>query len=128
MTSDRDAHTRFWLRDYMPDVYGVGRPRFPSITRIRDGLGGTSTVSEVPIPFDCIDGFAEAYYGRPEAFLDPAVRRAQSGWTFLDPARVDRFVAQLGQDLADGTWDARYGHLRTQPEFIGSLRLIRAVP
>jgi hypothetical protein len=33
-----------------------------------------------------------------------------------------------GQDLTDGTWDARYGHLRTQPEFIGSLRLIRAVP
>jgi SAM-dependent methyltransferase len=128
MTSDPDAQARLWLHDYAPDLYGAERPRFPEVDHIRGVLGGTSTVSEVPIPLDCVDGFAEAYYGRPEAFLDPAVRQAQSGWTFVDPARVDRFVAQLGRDLADGTWDSRYGHLRTQPEFVGSLRLIRAVP
>jgi SAM-dependent methyltransferase len=126
MTSDCDAQGRLWLRDYAPVLYGVERPRFPTIDHIRDVLGGSSTVTDVPVPLDCIDGFAEAYYGRPEAFLDPGVRQAQSGWSFVDPSRIDRFVAQLGQHLADGTWDARYGHLRTQPEFIGSLRLIRA--
>jgi len=51
-------------------------------------------------------------------------RLACSAWSFLDQAAVERFVSHLGRDLADGTWDASYGHLRKQPEFEGSLKLI----
>jgi hypothetical protein len=36
--------------------------------------------------------------------------------------------ARLRADLADGTWDARHGHLRTQPSFDGPLRLVVAQP
>lgn len=128
MTSDRTAQHRHWAHDYAPDLYAAEGHRFPDIDQIRGVLGGTSTVTPVPVPLDCTDGFVEAYYGRPEALLDPGVRASQSGWAFIDPARVDRFVAQLRQDLDDGTWDTRYGHLRTQPEFVGSLRIITAVP
>jgi hypothetical protein len=41
---------------------------------------------------------------------------------------VDRFVRQLSEDLASGRWDAKYGHLRTQPLFDGPLRLVIANP
>jgi hypothetical protein len=34
----------------------------------------------------------------------------------------------LARDLEKGTWDVRYGHLRTQPHFEGSLRLIVGQP
>jgi hypothetical protein len=34
----------------------------------------------------------------------------------------------LRADLASGEWDRRYGHLRSQPEFVGALRLITAGP
>ncbi len=34
----------------------------------------------VPIPWDCADGFFEAYWRRPEAYLDESVRRGISGW------------------------------------------------
>jgi hypothetical protein len=44
-------------------------------------------------------------YGRPEAFLDPEVRQAQSAWDF---------------------WDRKLGHRRTQTTFTGALRLIVA--
>ena len=74
----------------------------------------------VPTPFDCQDGFAEAFHGRPEALLDPDVRRAQSAWGL---AGVDDGPA-LRDALATGEWDARHGHLRTQPEYVGSLRLV----
>jgi hypothetical protein len=37
---------------------------------------------------------------------------------------VERFVATLRRDLSDGTWDARYGRFRKQPEFDGPLRLV----
>jgi hypothetical protein len=33
-------------------------------------------------------------------------------------------IETLRRHLSDGTWDARYGRFRTQPEFDGPLRLI----
>ena len=91
-------------------------------------LGGHSTVTPVPIPIDCVDGFGEAFYARPEALLDPAVRAAQSGWAFIEQSTIDRFVDHLGSDVESAEWDRRFGHLRKQPQYIGSLRLITAVP
>jgi hypothetical protein len=40
----------------------------------------------------------------------------------------DRFTGDLSRDLADGTWDRKYGHLRTQPTFDGSLILVTSRP
>jgi hypothetical protein len=73
---------------------------------------------------DCRDGFADAFYGRPEAMLEPAVRRAQSAWSFVDDDAQAAFAARLSDDLDLGTWDERFGHLRTQPEFVGSIRIL----
>lgn len=128
MTFDSDAWSRMWLIDYIPELYRLESNRFPSIQHVCDVLGGTVDVSDVPIALDCSDGFAEAFYGRPEALLDPAARRAQSGWAFLDPAQVERAVDQLRSDVQDGTWDRRYGHLRTQSWFVGALRLVTSHP
>ena len=33
-------------------------------------------------------------------------------------------VAALAADLDSGVWDARYGTLRTQPQYLGSLYLL----
>lgn len=128
MTFDGDVLDRFWLADYAPQLIAVERTRYPAIDHIRGVLGGESTVTAVPIPIDCVDGFTEAYYARPEQFLDPAVRQSQSAWGFVSEADEERAVARLRTDLETGEWDRRYGALRTQPEFIGSLRLLTAVP
>ncbi|MEU2157183.1 hypothetical protein ABZ532_19580 [Streptomyces sp. NPDC019396] len=39
-----------------------------------------------------------------------------------------RFDERLRRDLADGTWDRRYGQLRTQGHFEGSLVIVTSVP
>ena len=80
----------------------------------------------MPIPLDCTDGFNDAYYGRPEMLLDPAARQACSAWGFVDQASVARFEDRLRGDLNSGTWDARFGELRTRPSFKGALRLVAA--
>jgi len=123
LTFDPDALDRLWLVDYLPELIASERRRFPPLQRLADVLGHC-TITELSIPLDCMDGFLEAYYGRPEAFLDPAVRRAQSSWSFLDPAIVERGLSRLRADLASGRWDRRYGQLRSQPEFAGALRLV----
>lgn len=128
MTCDPDLLERFWLTDYAPDAISTEARRYPSIERIAAGLGGTVEVSRLPIPLNCVDGFSEAYFGRPEMLLDPGARKANSAWSFVSDEAVARFEADLRRDLDDGTWDLRFGHLRTQPSFEGSLVLIVAGP
>lgn len=128
LTFDADALAAWWLADYVPELFRAEAPRYPAIDAIRLVLGGTSHAMAAPIPLDCTDGFVEAYYGRPEAILDPAVRAAQSAWQFADLELVSAGLRRLEADLADGGWDTRYGHLRTQPTFTGALRLVVAEP
>jgi SAM-dependent methyltransferase len=124
LTFDGDALDRFWLADYVPELMGAERKRYPAIDFIRKSLGTKTEVQIVRVPIDCVDGFTEAFYARPERFLDAAVRRSQSAWGFVDDAVKERFVKKLGDDLKSGAWDERYGQWRKQPFFEGSLRLI----
>jgi SAM-dependent methyltransferase len=124
LTFDGDALDRFWLAEYAPELIAAERRRYPPLSLLTEALGPGATVRSVPVPIDCADGFTEAYYARPERFLDDAVRRAQSAWSFVAPAAQARAVARLRDDLASGAWDARHGALRTTPSFDGSLRLV----
>lgn len=128
LTGDPDRLRRFWLVDYAPEVIDTEARRYPSVETLAEGLGGPVEVDVVPVPLDCTDGFNEAYYGRPEMLLDPAARRSCSAWSFVKPEAVERFARDLRRDLADGAWDARYGYLRTQPSFEGSLILVTSRP
>ncbi|GAA4183095.1 methyltransferase domain-containing protein [Streptosporangium oxazolinicum] len=128
LTFDGDALDLLWLADYVPELIAAERRRYPPIETIRSLIGRGGEVLAVPIPIDCVDGFTEAYYARPERFLDPRVRASQSAWGFVDDDTEARGIARLGEDLASGAWDARYGELRDQPEFVGSLRLVVGHP
>jgi hypothetical protein len=58
--------------------------------------------------------------------LEPDVRASQSAWGFIPPEAADRAVDRLRGELRSGAWDERFGHLRYQSTFEGSLRLIVA--
>jgi len=128
LTFDGDELDRLWLAEYAPELIAAERRRYPAIATIAAAIGRPTDVLEVPIPFDCVDGFTEAYYARPEAFLDPQVRAAQSAWGFITPEATNRAVERLRSDLTSGRWQRTYGHLRTQPQFVGALRLLVGRP
>ena len=128
LSCDPEALDRFWLAEYAPEVIATEARRYPAPAEIARLLGGRVAIDPVPIPLDCTDGFGEAYYGRPEALLDPGARLANSAWSFVGPEVHARFEAQLREDLQSGTWDARHPGLRTLAEFDGSLRLIVGLP
>lgn len=128
LTFDPDTFAHFWLHEYGPEMYEVEVERVGPIKAVRSGLGGSATVEPVPIPFDCTDGFVEAFYGRPEELLDPEVRAAQSAWGSAPPGAEERMVEALRADLDSGAWDERHGHLRTQPDYVGSLTLVVGLP
>jgi len=128
LTSDPGRLDRWWLAEYAPEVLAAEAVRYPTLERLRAGLGGRVSTAVVPVPLDCADGFNEAYYGRPERLLDRSARRSCSAWSFVPGSVHERFELELRRDLADGSWDRRFGHLRHQPTFDGSLLLVVAPP
>jgi SAM-dependent methyltransferase len=124
MTFDGDALDQWWLTEYAPELLKVESKRYPKIDWICKELGSQTEVKTIQIPIDCVDGFTEAFYARPEQMLEPEVRRSQSAWGFVDGQIQEQFVKTLEGDLKSGEWEKRHGHLRKQPYFDGSLRLI----
>ncbi len=121
LTCDPGLLDRFWLNEYAPRVIDAEARRYPPLSVLGEGLGGTLRSATVPIPLDCSDGFNEAYYGRPEMLLDAAARRSCSAWSFLDEHEQGLFAAELQRHLVGGTWDRRFGGLRARPFYEGSL-------
>lgn len=124
MTVDPGALSELWMnRDYWPEKNELESRRMPSTSELEANLPAPSIVP-IPVPRDCTDGFASAYWGRPEAILDPAVRRASSNWHETSGEAIERGLRQLQKDLQSGKWDERYGHLREKSELDVGLRLV----
>ena len=128
MTFDPQQLDNFWNANYFPELIEVEKARYPAIDFVKRSLGGKAEVVPVPIPFDCSDGFQEAFYGRPEAFLQKEVRQSQSAWGFLEDGLEEKLVKRLADDLQSGEWDRKYGHYRTEPTFTCALRLVISNP
>jgi ubiquinone/menaquinone biosynthesis C-methylase UbiE len=104
-TKDSSDPGLFWLdRDYLPERADLVVSR-PSLTQLARSIG--ARVEPVLIPWDCADGFYEAYWRRPEAYLDKDVRRGISIWARVGPAAEQRAVRSLRDDLASGRWAER---------------------
>jgi SAM-dependent methyltransferase len=117
-----------WQRDYFAEGLAIEMPRFPALDDVAEALGGNVRVEHMPTPADCIDGFFEAFWNRPERILDPEVRASQSMWAILPEGAEERIVERLAADLESGTWDAEHGHLREMSEFDGAMRLVISEP
>jgi SAM-dependent methyltransferase len=122
--SETGWRRRFWLtRDYLPEVadFLVGQP---SLTELARAIGGRT--EPVLVPWDCADGFFEAYWRRPEAYLDERVRRGVSVWARVGPQAEQRAVHSLRDDLVSGRWAERNRDLVALDAAELGLRLLTA--
>lgn len=123
---DPGVHAGFWLaRDYLPELAHVWRG-LPTPADVMAQLGPDAAAAELPVPWDCVDGFLPAFWRRPQAYLDPLVRRSMSGLQLLEPAVLDRGIEHLRRDLADGAWERRNADLLTLDALDVGWRLITA--
>jgi SAM-dependent methyltransferase len=117
---------RFWGMEYFPEALALpSEKRAPDVARLRKVLN-VLRVQPVPIPIDCTDGFGAAFWGRPEAYLEPTVQAGMSWLAQLLPEDRDRGAARLAADLRSGKWDERFGHLRLQASYDAGYRLVIA--
>jgi hypothetical protein len=102
-TTEERWRGRFWLtRDYLSEV---AASRVGLATELASAIG--ARMEPVLIPWDCADGFFEAYWRRPEAYLDENVRRGISVWASVGREAEERAVLRLREDLASGRWFER---------------------
>jgi SAM-dependent methyltransferase len=129
VTWDPACRDSFWLTtEYLPEVVEFDLPRFPSLSELAESLGGEITTQPLPVPHDCVDGFLGAFWRRPDAYLDPAVRSAMSCFAQLPAERVESGLTRLADDLREGRWEAKFGHLRSLDSADLGYRLVVAEP
>jgi SAM-dependent methyltransferase len=115
-----------WLSGvYFPHIARVDETLFPRLAACEASLGPCRVVP-VMLPADCIDGFLDAYWARPEAYLDERVRAGISGFRLMPEPERTAGLERLARDLASGAWDARWGHLRRETSFDAGVRLVIA--
>ncbi|MGW5050115.1 class I SAM-dependent methyltransferase [Actinokineospora sp. NPDC004072] len=125
LTWDQEVTREFWLlRDYLPEVAAFDDRRAVPLPRLVDALG--ARVVPVPVPHDCTDGFLAAYWRRPAAYLDPAVRAGASGLAQTGEERLRPGLARLAADMGSGAWLERYGELMDMAELDAGYRLLVA--
>lgn len=120
----------FWMtRDYLPGFAGLVPERYRRAGAWSRELGhllGEVEIEPVPVPHDCTDGFYQAYWRRPHAYLDEEIRNSTSVFHRLPEGEVSSAMERLRRDLDDGAWGERYGDLLELSELDVGLRLVVA--
>jgi SAM-dependent methyltransferase len=115
---------RMWLSaEYFPTLSWQDVREFPSLPVQAGAL--QAAVEVVPVPWDCRDGFFSAFWRRPEAYLDPAVRAGISTMARREHELAEG-IARLRADLESGEWARRHGDLLELEELDLGYRLLVA--
>lgn len=127
LTIDPVVCGRMWLlADYLVEVAAMDLQIFPSPTQVAEWMDRPADIQVIPVSRDTPDRTLMAFWAHPEWVLDPAIRASTSGFARQPPHVVERVVADVSRDLADGTWDRLHGGLRHREDLDVGLRLIVA--
>lgn len=125
VTIDPSVSGRMWLMaDYLHEVAALDDQIFPPMDHFAELLGPDTSTSVIPIHRSSEDWSLVSFWAHPERVLDPDARAATSGFARMPEAVVQRVVADVERDLANGAWDRKHGKLRTLDAFDAGLRLV----
>ncbi len=117
----------FWLiSDYFPFFAEREEEEFAPIAEQAAAFGADRIVP-VPVPHDCTDGFAGAFWRRPAAYLQPQIRAGMSIFARRSAEELEPGLRALEDDLASGAWAERHADLLQLEELdLGYRLLIRS--
>ena len=120
---DPSCVARMWIGpEYFPECMQQDVDGFPTLADQAAAL--EAEVEVVPVPWDCRDGFFGAFWRRPEAYLDPAVRAGISTLAKRSEAELAEGLARLRADLDSGAWARRHADLLQRDELDLGYRLL----
>jgi SAM-dependent methyltransferase len=126
LTWDQGVFRQFWLvKEYLPAAAAFDDARAVPVERLA-GLLGAARIESLPVPHDCTDGFAAAYWRRPAAYLDPVVRAGISMFAQTGDDIVRQGLERLAADLRSGHWHKRHEDLLERESLDAGYRLFIA--
>jgi SAM-dependent methyltransferase len=130
LNADPGRAELFWLtRDYLAGFTSLIPERYRRADTWSRELGhllGKVEIEPVPVPHDCADGFYQAYWRCPRAYLDEEIRSSTSVFHRLPEGEVSSAMERLRRDLDGGVWREKYGDLLGVSELDVGLRLVVA--
>ncbi|MET8679627.1 class I SAM-dependent methyltransferase [Streptomyces sp. NPDC004647] len=125
-TWDPAHRPELWLIDeYLPQIRELDLSRFPTLSEVVEAMGA-HTVSSFPIPYDFTDGFQNAFWRRPEQYLESSVRHASSSLAELPADVVEPAMERLRADLDSGAWAEHHADLLARDSMDYGYRLLVA--
>ncbi len=116
----------YWLlSEYLPELGRLDAAAAVPVGRLT-ALLDNPVVTPVPVPHDCSDGFAAAFWCRPGAYLDPSVRAGMSLFAANPEEAARPGLARLAEDLRSGRWHAEHADLIGRGELDVGYLLITA--
>lgn len=126
LTWDHEVFKQFWLvRDYLPAAADTDARLAVPISRLA-ALPGRVSITPVPVPHDCVDGFGAAFWRRPHAYLDPTVQAGMSMLALTPRRQLRAGLSRLQDDVSSGRWASRYSALVSESEYDAGYRLVVA--
>lgn len=124
-TWDRKLISNSWLLcDYLPASKDFALKLSIAIEAYASMFEAPVEIIHVPIPWDCLDGFPEAYWRRPNEVLDPVVWKSVSILTLIPEYERTKGLNRLALELRNGQWRKKYGHLLKLEEYDMGIRLV----
>jgi SAM-dependent methyltransferase len=115
LTFDPPPLAETWMvREYFPRLQEIHEELVPPIEGFLAMLP-PARVEPVPVPRQCEDAFWCTFWGRPEMFLDPEVRKGSSGWHLIDPEEAERGLGRCGRIWRAAAGTSATGICATRP-------------
>lgn len=125
---EQDAIADFWLADYFPYFIQDTLASFPSTQNIAHLTTQITQKKTAIIPFllpiDLSDLFAASGWCRPQIYLDEQVRGGISTFAKMPINELKRGLKRLQEDLTNGFWQEKYGHLLCLREYDAGYRIL----
>ena len=117
---------QYWFFDYFTALRSASWEQdAPTVDELAVHLD-VIDVEPLWVPADCTDGFAGAFWNRPEAYLRDDVQAGMSTLARLPASDREEGANALASALESGEWDRRFGHLRDEDQADLGYRLVTA--
>jgi ubiquinone/menaquinone biosynthesis C-methylase UbiE len=119
-----------WLVDYFGDIirqsYQFYKPIDEIVELLRKASGQNVEMLPFFVPHDITDGFFASAWRTPQLYLNPTFRAGISPFTKVSKDILQPILQRLENDLNNGVWERKYGHLLKRYDYEGGYRILIA--
>ncbi|MWC30211.1 methyltransferase domain-containing protein [Paenibacillus sp. MMS18-CY102] len=117
-----------WLVDYFESIIKQSYSSYKPIEEVVQLLANVSgqhvEVKPFLIPYDIADGFFASGWRKPHEYLNPTFRAGNSPLAKVPEEVLQPILQRLENDLNNGEWERKYGHLLNENDYEGGYRLL----